>query len=248
MNKAILYDTSYGGFANRRNRVSGFQIPVFSVADYKSATTEKGHLKRLPMRKNKIIFLFLCVFCNSSYLCCAQDTLSKITRYGDKDCYAKCIDKEFHKMNRKYGIVSHGVYIVYDLVDTNNKMISEQDTLFLVDNHIYHIVSPWMCEKISMIVIPYNGEMNAFLGLNCCRYIHNVEDVVHWLKNSNQNINDILIDRIRNYYIYHPTLVLDPQGSIPQCESECKNDSLFKLQDINHFTPPKKICRKCKSS
>ena len=73
----------------------------------------------------------------------AQDTISKMTLYGDENVYQKKIHKEFVKVNKLYRTgIRHGLYYVYDIVDTSNKLSSEKDTLYFVNKHIYYVVSP----------------------------------------------------------------------------------------------------------
>lgn len=191
--------------------------------------------------KYLIILIILCRFFLSSHFCSAQDTISKMINFGDKDCYQKAIDKAFVKLNKKYGVISHGVYVIYDLVDTNNKLIFENDTLLLIDRHIYHVVSPWVNEKVSMIIVPYAGNIFSFSGLNCCRKIHDIEDVVHWVKNNIKDIDDVTLERIRNYQLYQLKIMMDPQGSISQCEFRCLNNTLFKQHKHPHIKKPKVI-------
>ncbi len=175
------------------------------------------------------------------HFCLAQDTLSEMTMLGDWDCYRKSMDKAFDKMNRRYRLGRHETYVVYDLVDTSNRMITEKDTLLLVNKHVYHVVSPWVYSKVSMIVVPFEGELFAFLGLNCCEGGHNVEDVLHWMGNNLQNVDDNTLERIRNYRLFHPNLKMDPQGSIPECEYRCKDCQSEKQQRHDHFKKPKRI-------
>lgn len=190
---------------------------------------------------NKYVFFLLTAFF-LQHICSAQDTLSKITFYGDKDPYQKCIGKEFEKLNRWYRTgIKHGLFYMYDLVDNNNKLVSENDTLYLINSHLYHVVSPNVYGKVSMIIIPYNDSIFAFIGLNCCKKRHNVEDVVRWVLNNFKNVNNSTLCNIRQYYIFHPNIPTDPQGSIPKCELRCLRH--LSQNNIIHYRKPKIIFR-----
>lgn len=191
--------------------------------------------------KYLISLIILCFFLLMTQLCSAQDTISKMVKDVNIDCYQKAIEKAFLKLNRKYGIVSRGVYTVYDLVDTNNKMVFENDTLFLIDKHIYHVVSPWAYEKVSMIIVPYAGSIFSFVGLNCCKKTHCVEDVVHWVKNNIKDIDSVTLERIRNYQLFQLKIAMDSQGSISRCEYRCIDNPSFKQHKRSHTKKPKVI-------
>ena len=184
------------------------------------------------------ILFFLFVFF-MQHLCWSQDTLSKMTFYGNRDRYQKVIDREFKKLNKRYRTgIKHGLYYVYDIKDTNNKMTSEQDTLLFVNEHIYHVASPSVYGKVSMIIIPFNGSIFAFIGLNCCRKKHNIEDVVHWVGKNMQDIDYSTIEKIRRYYTFHPNIPIDPQGRVPKCEYKCYG---FPIHKTNNYRKPKRI-------
>lgn len=182
-----------------------------------------------------IIVLFL------QYFCVAQDTLSTISFYGGRDSYQKCISKEFAKTNRRYRTgIRHGLYYMYDLNSTDNKLVSEYDTLFLIDKHIYHVVSPSVYGKVSMIIIPHNGILFAFVGLNCCRKIHDVEDVIRWVSDNYPDVDHSTLENIRNYKTFHPNIPMCPQGSTPVCEWKCRHHL---SQKRHHYKKPNIIFR-----
>lgn len=187
------------------------------------------------------VFAFLIIIFSLCHFCLAQDTLSRMTFYGNKNSYQKVLDKEFVKINIQYRTgIKHGLYYVYDLVDTSNKLTSEYDTVLFVDKHIYHVVSPSVYGKVSMIIIPYNGNMFAFIGLNCCKKKHDVEDVIIWVENNLQNVDHSTLERIRNYYVFHPNIRMDPQESMPICEFRCRHHPSHKH---DHYKKPKILYR-----
>ncbi|MBP5400992.1 MAG: hypothetical protein J6Y35_05115 [Bacteroidales bacterium] len=173
----------------------------------------------------------------------AQDTLSRMTLYGYRDSYKESIDKEFIKLNKIYRTgIKHGIYYIYDLGDTDNKLTSEHDTLLFLNEHIYHVVSPRVSGRVSMIIIPSNDIVAAFIGLNCCKKRHSVEDVIYWVKDRFQNVSDSMIEGIRNYQAFQPNTLIDPQeGSTPKCERRCIRPPSHTRY---HYKKPKIIHRK----
>ena len=191
---------------------------------------------------NKRTIVFLIIVFSVQCSCLAQNILSKMTLYGPRDSFQKCIDKEFRDINKKYRTgIKHGLYCMYDIENDDNRLTSEHDTLLFIDKHIYHVVSPSVYGKVSMIIIPYNDTIYAFIGLNCCRKKHHVEDVVHWVKNRFQNVKQPTIDAIRNYYLFHPNVAIDLQGKMPKCERNCDHHS---PHEICRYKKPKIIHRK----
>ena len=190
--------------------------------------------------KNLTCFLIIVVVCLQNF-CMAQDTISKMTLYGDENVYQKKIHKEFVKVNKLYRTgIRHGLYYVYDIVDTSNKLSSEKDTLYFVNKHIYYVVSPSVYGKVSMIFIPYEGNMYAFIGLNCCKHKHVIEDVIFWVGKNFQNVDNSIFEKIKNYDIFHPNIAIDPQGKIPICERKCLHYSSHKHY---HYKKPKVLYR-----
>lgn len=202
----------------------------------------RKHLERFTMQNKgltSIPLLFILFFL--LHFCSAQDTLSKITFYGEKDSYQRCIGKEFVRLNRSYRTgIKFGLYYMYDLVFTDNKLTSENDTLYLMDKHIYHVVSPSVYGKVSMIIIPFDGGLFAFIGLNCCKKKHDVEDVVRWVSDNYPDVDHSTLENIRNYKAFHPNIPIDPQGSTPICEWRCRHRQ---SQKRYHYRKPKIIFR-----
>ena len=194
----------------------------------------------MPNKFLTILFFWLICF-SLQHVCPAQDTLSKMMFYGEGDLYKKCIDKEFVKLNKSYRTgIKRGLYYIYDLEDLNNKMVSENDTLYLVNRHIYHVVSPSVYGKVSMIIIPYDGSLFAFIGLNCCKKKHDVKDVIRWVSDNYPEVDHSTLENIRNYKTFHPNIPIDPQGSTPICERRCRHRL---SQKRYHYRKPKILFR-----
>lgn len=154
----------------------------------------------------------------------AQDTLSVMTFYNQADVYKKCIEREYHNINKHYKIgAKHGLIFIYDLTAPANRMVSEDDTVHIINNHIYHVVSPGVYTKVSILMIPKDGDLIFFEGLNCCKPIHSLEDALCWLSSHFSNIDHYVLKNIMNYKDFHPNVPIDPQGSTPKCELPCKS-------------------------
>ena len=209
-----------------------------------SKEVQKGLQIRLSRKfimpnKNLTFAVLIIIVFSLPYYCYAQDTLSKMTLYGNKDSYKKSIDKEFIKLNNMYHTgIRHGIYYMYDIVDIDNRLTSEYDTLLFLNEHIYHVVSPSVYGKVSMIIIPYNDTLFAFIGLNCCKRKHDVEDVIHWVLDHYQNVDYSTLENIRNYKNFHPNIPIDPQGSTPICEWRCRHNP---SKTRYHYRKPKII-------
>lgn len=196
--------------------------------------------------KNLTGAFFVLVVLFLQHFCSAQDTLSTITFYGEKDFYQNCIGEEFVKINNRYRTgIRHGLYCIYDLVFEDNKLESENDTLFFVNRHIYHVVSPSVYGKVSMIIVPYDDTVFAFVGLNCCKKKHDVEDVIHWVVNKFPNVAPSTLANIRNYYVFHPNIPTDPQGTTPKCELRCLRHPSHRHY---HYRQPEIVCRSRKNN
>lgn len=175
----------------------------------------------------RISYILLSFFIIVHFSSCAQDTLSMISFYCKYDKYKKTIRKVYCDMNRHYKTgVKHGLFYIYDLSMPDNRLTKEEDTILVVENHIYHVVSPSVYAKVSIIMIPTDRNLVFFEGLNCCRPIHTIEDAVFWLTNTFPSIDSSTLKNVVNYKEFHPDVPIDPQGSFPICETCCKEKSM----------------------
>lgn len=176
---------------------------------------------------HRISYILLVLVIIVHFSSCAQDTLSMISFYSKYDNYKKNIRKVYCDMNRHYKTgVKHGLFCIYDLSTPKNRLTKEEDTIFVVENHIYHVVSPSVYAKVSIIMIPTDRNLVFFEGLNCCKPIHTVEDAVFWLMNRFPNIDSVTLKNVVNYKEFHPDIPIDPQGSFSICETCCKEKSM----------------------
>ena len=76
--------------------------------------------------------------------------------------------------------------------------------------------------KVSILMIPINGDLIFFKGMNCCKPIHTLEDALSWISSHFSNMEHDILNNIMNYKNFHPNIPIDPQGSIPKCELPCK--------------------------
>ena len=157
----------------------------------------------------------------------AQDDpifLDNLNSMYKKDIVLEHIFKRFDKVNYHYPPlrkcfckISEIPFFIFDLTDTLNGI----DTLNIrfLNKHIYHIGAFNTYCKVSIIMIPFDGKLFFFEGLNCAKKIHKIEDVLYWIENNyKEQLGEIDIKRIMNYQKYHKSFAIDPQGSKPVCE------------------------------
>lgn len=170
-----------------------------------------------------------------------QAEKTRITFYQMENPYYKAIHEEYYRVLKHYHLY-HNVgnrpwkFYAFDLTDTTNVLVEESDTLFIFDNHIYYIVTPSLYEKVSIMAIPVNETMYFFSGLNCCKPIHRVSDVLEWLSTQNNCTDKFLLERVGNCLSYYQAIPIDPQGSVPYCECSCKSS---RSNQDNTYKKPK---------
>lgn len=175
-----------------------------------------------------IVLLFLTV-CNTFSQNDEVFLNNKYTIY-DNEIVLDNITKRLTKLDRHYSITCRQYYktknksypfFVYDMVDTLNIIPNDEDrSIKFQDMHIYHIGRVRTYCKVSIILIPLNGKLYFFEGLNCTNKIHKIEDVLTWVNsNFNEQLDRSIIDRISNYEKYYIGLYIDNQGNTPQCKS-----------------------------
>jgi hypothetical protein len=142
------------------------------------------------------------------------------------------ISLHLNKINRIYLLDSSRIFSVQDersynfficdLVDTlNYTPNSKEKKIRFVNHHIYHIASLRTMFKISSIFILSNGKLIFFDGLNCIKKINNVNNVLDWFELNSIYKNDVNLKlRIKNYKLYHQSMVMCAIGSTPICECE----------------------------
>lgn len=185
-----------------------------------------------------VILLALCTVCN------AQAEKARITFFQMENSYYEAIHEEYCRVLKHYHIY-HNVgnrpwkFYAFDLTDTTNVLVEEFDTLLVFDNHIYYIVTPSLYEKVSIVMVPENDTLYFFSGLNCCKPIHRVSDVLEWCLKHSSCRDAALLLRVSNCLSYYQATPIDPQGSVPLCECGCKN--LHPRGNIPYKKPKRKI-------
>ena len=93
--------------------------------------------------------------------------------------------------------------------------------------------------KVSIVMVPENDTLYFFSGLNCCKPIHRVSDVLEWCLKHSSCRDAALLLRVSNCLSYYQATPIDPQGSVPLCECGCKN--LHPRGNIPYKKPKRKI-------
>jgi hypothetical protein len=156
----------------------------------------------------------------------AQNLIAKITfetirMKGINGC-ADVITKEFYNTLKMYGVYKfypNGIFLANDLSDTTNQLIGVNDTLEIIDGHVYHIYAPLTYEKVSIIMIAQQESLFFFKGLNCCKPKHNLSDVLYWM-HSQPNFDDTVFSRVDNYYLYYSGISVDISGAFCECSEQ----------------------------
>ena len=182
------------------------------------------------MRPRTLLIMMLFVLCN---VCYAQSEKAGITFSQKDNPYYKAIYKEYYRTLKHYHLYYNICHLpwrffMFDLTDTTNVLTEESDTLSIVDNHIYYIVTPSLSEKVSIVMVPINEMLYFFSGLNCCKPIHRISDIEHWLSLQDFSMNETLMYRVRNCLSYYNSIPTCPMGSVPSCECGCKNTLIDK--------------------
>lgn len=189
--------------------------------------------------KHLFLAISLVVLC---FVGSAQTERARISFCQAENPYYKAMQKEYYHILRHYHI-NHFFrgwpwrFFAFDLSDTTNYLSDKSDTLIVIDNHIYYIVTPSLYEKVSIVMIPKNESLYFFSGLNCYRPIHRVSDILEWLSLQNDNVDETVLERVRNCLSYYQTVPVDPQGSVPLCECRGKK---VPLAEKNSYKKPKK--------
>ena len=164
-------------------------------------------------------------------VCFAQSEKARIAFYQMDNLYYKAISKEYHRTLKHYHVYYSFChhpwkFYAFDLTDTTNVLAKESDTLRIIDSHIYYIVTPSLYEKVSIVMVPIDQTLYFFSGLNCCRPIHRVRDVIEWLSMRNESTDAACMERVKNCLSYYQAIPVDPQGKTPRCECDCKHSNL----------------------
>ncbi|MBR4136451.1 MAG: hypothetical protein IKU03_08620 [Bacteroidales bacterium] len=172
----------------------------------------------------------------------AQTERARISFGQAENPYYKAMQKEYYRVLRHYHI-GHNFrglpwrFFAFDLSDTTNYLSDKSDTLIIIDHHIYYIVTPSFYEKVSIVMIPNNESLYFFSGLNCCKPIHHVSDILEWLSMQYDHVDGAVLERVRNCLSYYQAIPVCPMGSVPQCECTRSN---VPLAEKNHHKKPKK--------
>jgi len=152
---------------------------------------------------------------------CCQDTIAGRSKKEILNAFADVLNglvpdytsiytKGFHVNN---ACRLEGVFM-YDLVDTLNVERTYNESIKLLDGHIYHFSAIENESSYSNIAIINGGDLKIFRALNCPGKGDKVEDVVRYVKNSMTGIisNEALIQRILNYRQYGIYVMEDPHA------------------------------------
>ena len=152
------------------------------------------------------------------------------------------MQKEYYHVLRHYHINYNfrrlpWRFFAFDLSDTTNYLSDESDTLIIIDHHIYYIVTPSFYERVSIVMIPDHDSLYFFSGLNCCKPIHRVSDILEWLSIQYDYMDEAVLERVRDCLSYYQAIPVCPMGSVPQCE--CRGEKV-PLAEKNSYKKPKK--------
>lgn len=172
----------------------------------------------------------------------AQTEKTRFTFFQTDNPYYKAVQKEYYQTLRHFHICYsfRGLpwrFFAFDLSDTTNTLVKVADTLRVVDNHIYYVVTPSLYQKVSILMIPKDGILYFFSGLNCCKPIHRISDALEWLSKQYDHLDEATLERVRNCLSYYKATPVDPQGSVPQCEWRCRKDG--QSTGNNRYKKPK---------
>lgn len=188
----------------------------------------------------KRLITLLIVFCAVGG---AQSERARISFFQKENLYYKAIQKEYYRMLKHYHINYQfrgwaWRFFAFDLCDTTNYLSHKSDTLIIFDNHIYYIVTPSLYERVSIVMVPPKESLYFFLGINCCKPIHRVSDVLEWLSEQHIAVDEGVAERVGDFLSYYQSVPVDPQGKIPRCE--CSGNYPYPLVR-GRYKKPRKI-------
>ena len=178
------------------------------------------------MNRITLLLTISLLFCGAHVSAQRDKAVLARTTFDRENPYIATIYREMRQMSRHYHtFYNRQLLLIVDLCDTSNHIENWQDTLSVIDQHVYHIASGIVYDRVSVLMVPCGGHLYFFEGLNCTRYRHRTEDVVQWMiQNFDGQPTDELLHRVRHYDDYYHGVAIDPQGSKSYCEN-CRKKS-----------------------
>ncbi len=106
---------------------------------------------------------------------------------------------------------------IYDLTDTSNKYLDENDCVNFIEGHVYNVFPIFHPFSFNHVVILESKVLTNFNSINCIDRGNTIEEVFDFLnqKFSNSSPNrEAVLERVKNYREFGKYLRIDPLSRV----------------------------------